>query len=83
MVANAISVPRNISRPKVKSVFKPDGCYNDVDEDHFLFPDLGKTVFRSSPWNPGLRDDVLKFDESSNGKLFRSARIHADVPSDV
>lgn len=48
---NVIDIPRKVWLPKVKSQYKPEAQYSDVDEGHFIFECYGKAVFRSTPSN--------------------------------
>ena len=73
--SHAIDIPRKVSRPKVKNAFLPPLSYTDVSEGHFLFETLGKAVFRSSAWEPGIRTDVIEFDEVKYGKYFEKLKI--------
>lgn len=59
---NVIDIPRKVWLPKVKNEFKPEKQYSDVDEGYFIFERYGRAVFRAKPWQPGVRNDVIKFD---------------------
>ena len=78
-----IDVPRKVSRPKVKSIYKPDPVYNDVDDGHFVFENLGRCAFRVKAWKPGERTDVLRFDKESCTRELSQLRVGANVPSGV
>ena len=60
-----IDVPRKVSRPKVISRFEPEPVYTDVDEGHFICPDLGHTALRVVNWEPGKRSETISY---SRGK---------------
>ena len=59
----AIEVPRKVSQPKIKTIFQPEPSYSDIDEGHFICPDIGKTVLRSATWSPGERKEKIYFNE--------------------
>ena len=76
----AINVPRKINRPRVKSEYSPSDCYDDVDEDNFIFPALGRTVFRANPWDPGSRNDIIKYDDTIHNDTFSQVRLNKSAP---
>jgi len=69
-----------VSRPRIQSEYKPDPTYPDVDEGHFIFEKLGKTVFRTASWKPGERTDIIYFNEATYGKEFSKLKIQDSVP---
>lgn len=75
-----IDVPRKVSRPKVKSEFKPEPIYNDVDEGHFVLEKLGNTIFRVKAWEPGIRDDIIAFNSEKHNNELEKLNIGSNVP---
>lgn len=78
LVSNTISIhvidiPKKVWSPKIKS----------VDEGYFLFERFGKAVFRATKWEPGLRNDVIKFDPIKHNKDFESLNIDKSTLDEV
>ena len=79
-----IDTPKKIWIPTIVSRYEPPSYTNDIDEGIFLFEPLRRTLFRSTPWKHGLRDNVIHFiewkyrtehnifkiDKSNTGDLF-------------
>ena len=80
---NVIDIPRKVWLPKVKNEFKPEAQYSDVDEGYFIFERYGKAVFRAKPWKPGIRDDIIEFDESKHIKDFTALKMNRSAPADI
>ena len=80
---NVIEIPRKVWLPKVKNEFRPEPRYSDVDEGYFIFERYGKAVFRSKPWKPGYRDDIIMFNEEIHGKDFKSLKINESAPDNM
>ena len=68
-MAHVIKIPRKISRPRIKPTFQPEPTYSDIDEGHFICPDLGHTVLRSKNWEPGKRENIITFSSDSDQKV--------------
>ena len=83
MGVNVIEIPRKVWLPKVKNEFRPEPQYSDVDEGYFIFQEYGKAVFRSKPWRPGHRDDVITFDKELHNEDFQSLKINDNIPVEV
>ena len=83
MGVNVIEILRKVWLPKVKNEFRPEPKYSDVEEGHFIFEKYGKAMFRSRPWKPGHRDDVITFDEKLHSKDFHSLKIIENIPVEV
>ena len=77
----AIEVPRKVSRPKIKIIFQPEPSYSDIDEGHFICPDIGKTVLRSATWSPGERKEKISFNEESDSELFKKIAFDKNMDS--
>jgi hypothetical protein len=71
----AIEVPRKISRPKIKTIFQPEPSYSDIDEGHFICPDIGKTVLKLAKWSPGERKEKISFIENKDTDLFNKIQF--------
>ena len=83
MGVNVIEIPRKVWLPKVKNQFRPEPQYSDVDEGYFIFQKYGKAIFRSKPWRPGHRDDVIAFDKELHDEDFQSLKINDNIPVEV
>ena len=79
----AIDIPRKVSRPKIKTAFQPDDAYTDVDEGHFLCPDLGKTVLQPASWAPGERSEKIAFSADTDEVVLNSVKVGDDVSPSV
>ena len=73
--SNIISVPRKVHRPKVVSTYEAEPQYPDVDEGYFMHESFGKTVFRPRNWDNTARSDVILFDDSLHGDIFKTLAI--------
>ena len=54
-----------------------------MDEGHFIFEALGKTMFRAKEWAPGHRSDVLRYDSTRYEKEFSKLGIEESMPEPV
>jgi hypothetical protein len=82
-VVNVIDVPRKVSRPKVKSTYEPEPVYTDVDEGHFICPDLGHTALRVINWEPGKRSETIAFSKEKHQAFLDKIQFEADTTSSV
>lgn len=78
-----IDVPRKVSRSRIKSEFKSELIYNDVDEGYFVLEQLGYTIFRVQAWEPGIRKDVISFDSNSHSDELKKLNIGSNVPDEA
>ena len=61
------------------SKYKPLLFSNDISEGIFLFEQLGRTVFHPKQWQPGHRDDIIRFKQGKHGKEFSTFKINPTV----
>ena len=80
---NVIDVPRKVSRPKVKSKYKPEPVYTDVDEGHFICLDLGHTVLRVVNWEPGGRSETIVYSKDKDHVLLENIHFETDTTLSV
>ena len=80
---NVIDIPRKVWLPRVKSQFRPEARYDDIGEGYFLFERYGKAVFRSTPWEPGKRNDVISFEPKLHQDSIDKLQIDEGIPSVV
>ena len=78
-----IDVPRKVSRPKVKTAYKPEPVYTDVDEGHFMYPEFDNTVLRLSSWILGKWDEVIEFSKDKDSALFDTIKLDNDISPPV
>lgn len=58
-----IDIPRKIWRPKINSKLKPSLFCKGIKDVFFLFESFDQAILRPAPWEPGLRTDVIFYDE--------------------
>ena len=80
---NVIEVPRKVWLPKVKSEFRQEKTYTDVDEGYFIFERYGRVVFRAKPWIPGHRNDVIMFDAKLHEKDFKALKVNKTISKEI
>ena len=73
-------MPRKKSLKKVISQFEPETVYDDADEGFFIFKQYGKAIFRSEPWEPGIKTDIIKFDPDRDTALLNDIQIRESAP---
>ena len=56
---------------------------NDVDEGLFLCEKLGCTVFRSSIWDPGTRNDIISYSNEKFKNELKALKIGEHVHADT
>ena len=83
MKACVIDIPRKVSRPKIRTKFQPEPVYTNVDEGHFVWPDLGHAVLREASWEPGLRKNKISFCERSDSVLLDKVQFGDEVSVSV
>ena len=54
--------------------------YDDVDEGFFIFKQYGKAIFRSEPWEPGVRTDIIEFDPDRDSTLLKNIKMRESDP---
>ena len=72
---HVIEVPKKVCLPRVKSVYEPPTCYDDVDEDQFLVQRYGKTLLRVKDWKGGERNDIILYDDKLHSDELKQLRI--------
>ena len=77
---SVIDIPHKVHLPKVKSIYAPEPSYDDVDESNFIFKEYGKTVFCSKAWEPGIRDDIIHYNETRDKQMLDELQINATAP---
>ena len=52
-----------------------------MEERVFIFKQYGKAIIRSKAWNPGVRDDIIKFDEVKDKPFIENLKIRTSAPA--
>ena len=65
---------------KIMSQFEPEAAYDDVNEGVFIFKQYGKAIFRSKPWEPGVRTDIIQFNRERDSALLGNLKIRESAP---
>ena len=78
--SHVIDVPRKKNLKKIISQFEPETAYDDVDEGFFIFRQYGRAIFRSKPWEPGVRTDIIHFNKEHDLPLLDNLKIRDSAP---
>ena len=78
--SHVIDVPRKKNLKRIISQFEPETVYDDVDEGVFIFKQYGRAIFRSKPWEPGVRTDVIHFNKKQDIRLLNNLKIRKSAP---
>ena len=55
--------------------------HDDVDDGVFIFKQYGNAIFRSAPWEPGARNDIIHFDPEKDTQRLDTLKIRASAPA--